>query len=61
MVGGDAKRVFQLFAAQIAGLPPALRATPLINAGGKGQREKREKTAPSGDGAVGYERLCLAM
>ena len=26
---------FLLFAAQIAGLPPALRATPLINAGGK--------------------------
>ena len=30
-----AKRAFLIFASQISGLPPALRATPLINAGGK--------------------------
>ena len=44
---------FLLFALQIAGLPPALRATPLINAGGKifthKQKNRDPKSGPDGD------------
>ena len=37
---------FLLIATQIAGLPPALRATPLINAGGK---KRSPDSVESGD------------